>query len=262
MSDIADAYWRAPPIARNFATAVLVTSIGCHFGLLPFSWFYFEPSQLLRIPPGIWRPMTSFFLSQPQLGIILDPYFLYQYLSQLEVGNPRFPRKEDVLWYLICVGTFIMVLCHFFTGHIFFLPALILALAYTTHQDMRGQQATFFFFTVPAQLVPYCMLVVSLLMSPGLLPLQIAGLVAAHLYDFLARIYPEFGGGPNLLKTPAFLSRLVTTPRIVQRAYGTAIRPSSGQGRPLGSATGSSAGGSVLPESWRSRGTGHRLGGD
>ena len=34
---------------------------------------------------------------------------VFQYLSQIETGNPRFPRKEDVLWYLICVSTMIIV---------------------------------------------------------------------------------------------------------------------------------------------------------
>lgn len=33
----------------------------------------------------------------------------YQYLSQLETTNPKFQRKEDVLWYLITVGGFIIV---------------------------------------------------------------------------------------------------------------------------------------------------------
>jgi hypothetical protein len=34
---------------------------------------------------------------------------MYQYMSQLEQGNSRFPRKEDFLWYLIFVGTTILV---------------------------------------------------------------------------------------------------------------------------------------------------------
>lgn len=33
----------------------------------------------------------------------------YLYLSQLETSNPKFQRKEDVLWYLITVGGFIIV---------------------------------------------------------------------------------------------------------------------------------------------------------
>ena len=136
-----------------------------------------------------------------------------------------------------------------------------MSLCYTSVQDRRGEKSGFFFFTVPSQVVPYCLLLATLLMSPEMVPLQISGLFAAHMYDFLTRIYPEFGGGPNLLPPPAFLSRFVTAPRVVQRAYGTAFtRGSTGQAS--GTSTGSSTGGSVLPDSWRTRGTGHRLGGD
>lgn len=129
MSEIMDAYWQAPAMARlvhliipspraahtdvdffrTLTTAIVITSIGCYMGILPFGWFYFAPYTLLRFPPGIWRPFTAFFLSTPKLGIILDPYFVYQYLTQLEVASPRFPRKEDVLWYLLTVGTMIIV---------------------------------------------------------------------------------------------------------------------------------------------------------
>lgn len=138
----------------------------------------------------------------------------------------------------------------------FFLPALILAMAYTATQDQRGQKAGFFFFTVPAQLIPLCMMGATLLMaSPGQMLLQLTGLVAAHLHDFLTRIYPEFGGGRNLIPTPPFFARLVTTPRILQREYGTGIRPSQGSG----SSTGAQGSG-PLPDSWRTRGSGHRLG--
>lgn len=147
-------------------------------------------------------------------------------------------------------------LASYFLGSAFYLQALILALAYTATQDQRGVKATFFFFTVPAQLVPVCMMAVTLLMQgPEAAMLQLTGLVAAHLHDFLTRLYPEFGGGPNVLPTPSFLSRLVTTPRVLQRDYGTAIR--GGQG--AGSSTGS-AGSGPLPDSWKTRGSGHRLG--
>lgn len=151
------------------------------------------------------------------------------------------------------------VLDQYFLGDVFFLPALILAMAYTATQDQRGQKAGFFFFTVPAQLIALCMMGATLLMaSPGQMLLQLTGLVAAHLHDFLSRIYPEFGGGRNLIPTPSFFARLVTTPRILQREYGTGIRPSQGPAR-AGSSTGAQGSG-PLPDSWRTRGTGHRLG--
>ncbi|KAK4103810.1 hypothetical protein N658DRAFT_419975 [Parathielavia hyrcaniae] len=256
-SEILDAYWAAPPMARTLATAIFVTSVSVYTSLLPVSWIYFSEDRLLRLPPEIWRLATAFFLSGPQIGIILDPYFAYQSLKQLETANLKFARKEDLLWYLMTVGGFIMLLNRIFLGGYFFLHGLIIAMAYTANQDLRGVKSTYFFFTVPAQAVPYCMLVGSLLMSPGLVPLQITGIIAAHLHDFLTRLWPEFGGGPNLLATPAFVSHLVQTPRVLQRDYGTAIRPPGAQAS--GSSTGASAG-SLLPDSWKTRGSGHRLG--
>lgn len=129
-------------------------------------------------------------------------------------------------------------------------------MAYTATQDARGQKANFFFFTVPAQLIPVCMMAATLLMGglQGAL-LQLTGLVAAHLHDFLTRIYPEIGGGRNLAPTPGFFAGLVQTPRMLQRDYGTAIRA----GPTTGSTTGAQARG-PLPDSWRTRGSGHRLG--
>lgn len=75
MSEIMDAYWAAPPMARSLATAIFVTSIAAHFGLVPYLWLYFTEDRLFRLPPEIWRPVTSFLLSSPKFGIVMDPYF-------------------------------------------------------------------------------------------------------------------------------------------------------------------------------------------
>lgn len=48
-------------------------------------------------------------MTGPQLSIVFDTYFMYNYMSQLETGHPRMPRKADLLWYLIFVGGVIMV---------------------------------------------------------------------------------------------------------------------------------------------------------
>lgn len=120
-------------------------------------------------------------------------------------------------------------------------------------------KSTIWFFTVPSQLVPYCMILLSLLSSGAVMsiPLQIGGLLVAHLYDFLTRLWPEFGGGRNLLPTPKFLSRVVN-PGPLFRARPV-FRAPSGPDEASATTTGSSAG-PVLPESWKSRGPGRRLG--
>lgn len=141
-----------------------------------------------------------------------------------------------------------------------FTASLVLAFAYTSCQDDRGQKATFFIVTVPSQWIPYMMLLMTFITQGPLgAKIQGTGLVAAHLHDFLTRLWPEFGGGRNLIPTPAFIIRLwqTTEATIKSRSYGTAHAPAQ---RQAGASTSSS--GSVLPESWKSRGSGHRLGGE
>ncbi|CCF47298.1 centromere/microtubule-binding protein cbf5 [Colletotrichum higginsianum] len=264
MSEFLDVYWQAPPVARTFATAAFVTSLSVLLGIVKAYWFIFLPDFLFQFPPQIWRFGTNFLLTGPQLGLLFDTYFLYTYLTALEIGNPRFARREDVIWYLMFVCTVITALCTYLMGGGAFLPALILAMCRTVTQDQRGMKANFYFVTIPAQLTPFCMMLVSLLFPGGYYTfmIQLMGFIAAHLYDFLSRVWPEFSGGRNLIPTPAFLSRLVQTPRFNQRGYGTAVR--GGGGAPAqtsGSSTGvSQGGGGVLPDSWRTRGPGRRLG--
>lgn len=120
----------------------------------------------------------------------------------------------------------------------------------------------FFFFQVPAQTVPYCIILASMLSSgdPSGVPSQLTGIVAAHLYDFLTRLWPTFGGGSNLLPTPGFMSRLLGATR-VEPAYGTAGRTTGPGGAGRASSSGTNTG-SVLPDSWKTRGSGYRLGSD
>lgn len=94
---------------RTFAATVLLTSICVHFGILPYTWFYFHYLEIFKIPPQIWRFFTSFLITGPKLGIVMDTYFIYQYTSQLETAHPKFNRKEDLLWYMVFCSLVIIV---------------------------------------------------------------------------------------------------------------------------------------------------------
>lgn len=145
-----------------------------------------------------------------------------------------------------------------------FTSALVLAFAYTSTQDDRGQKAQFFIVTIPAQWIPFAMLLMTLIMAgPSAAMVQGTGLVAAHLFDFLTRLWPEFGGGRNLLPTPGFIRRLweTKTAAVENKGYGTSFTPAQRSSSAATTSSSSGAGG-VLPESWRTRGSGHRLGGE
>lgn len=118
-----DTYWRAPPIARyaplpprqlsraisltvhrTVATAAFVTSLSVFLGLLPGHWIIFWSEKVFTFPPQIWRIWTNFLLTGSGISLLFDTYFLYTYTSALEVGNPRFSKREDIVWYLIFVS--------------------------------------------------------------------------------------------------------------------------------------------------------------
>ncbi|PFH57795.1 hypothetical protein XA68_14559 [Ophiocordyceps unilateralis] len=241
-----EAFWRLPPVSRTMAVAVLLTSVGVYTHLIPGYWLVFHPEFLWRFPPQIWRFFTPFLLTGPELSMLFDTYFVYSYLSQLEAGNPRFSRKEDLLWYLTFVGGTIMLLNYLSgLGFTTFLQALNLAMCYTVTQEQRGMKASLMFVTIPAPLTPFAMVAFNLLFPNGVrnMLLQLLGLIAGHMFDYLTRIWPEFGGGRNLIMTPTFFSAAV-------RSLGnmsTAAAPRGGSRGPL-------------PDSWRTRGPGQRLG--
>lgn len=149
------------------------------------------------------------------------------------------------------------------TGGAIFTSALTLAFAYTYTQGMTGQKVGFFIMQIPAPMLPFAMLAMTAV-TQGAEPafVQLPGLVAAHLYDFLQRIWPTFGGGRTFIYTPAFVKRwFLTGPTSgTSRGFGTAFAAPAQQPA-RGTASGSSTRG-PLPASWQSRGSGHRLGGD
>lgn len=74
------------------------------------------------------------------------------------------------------------------------------------------------------------------------------GILAAHMYDFLTRLYPTFGGGTKYIRTPAMVRRWFGgDKRGTTRAYGAVYRPAMQQPAPL--------------SGWSGRGQGQRLGG-
>jgi Derlin-2/3 len=151
---------------------------------------------------------------------------------------------------------------YFWTGATVMTSALILAFIYTGCQDDRAGKFNFMVVNIPAQWAPVAMIFITFIMSgPGAAKIQSTGLFAAHFYDFMTRLYPEFGGGKNILVTPQFVKRWFSpeAASASQRSYGTAFTPADRS--TAGASSGADTGG-VLPETWRNRGSGHRLGGE
>ncbi|KAJ5414499.1 rRNA pseudouridine synthase [Penicillium cosmopolitanum] len=239
-----DAFWAAPPVSRTLTALTLVQSVLVHGRLLSGYYVIFLPRLLWKLPPQIWRLVSPFMLTGGNIAFIFDLYFMYYYGSSLETASPRFTQPEDFFTYLVFVASVILDAL-----------ALIMAMVYTYSQDNRGRRATFIIIPMPVEYLPFAMLAFTLVMHG--LPAALAegmGIIAAHLYDFITRLYPTFGGGRNWIKPPGFVRRYFrgVTSNPTVRPYGTAFRQPASQPEPSADASSSSSSGGGW--AWRSSG--------
>jgi Derlin-2/3 len=286
------------------------------------TYVFFKPYVFTaKIIPQLWRPLTAFLITKPKFGILMDPYFCYQYGSGLERESARFTQPGDFFIYTAFCAAFIAVSIRCFAyleyvwprrlracnsrgfcgrvlpldgfgfrytilnfrwsssieGGTFanvtqataggilnsytFLPALTLSYAYTFAQDSPTRQVSFFIVNFDAKYLPFALLFMSFIVDgPDAAAAQLTGLLAAHLYDFLTRIWPTFGGGKNYIVTPNFVKRLFGgTVGVQNRGFGHVVQ---GQGRATGSAAGAPSAAAEIRNRWGSVGPGRRLGGE
>ncbi len=54
---------------------MLGSSLLVYGGLVSWSYFVYHTSYIFKFPPQLWRLVSSFLITGPQLDIILDPFF-------------------------------------------------------------------------------------------------------------------------------------------------------------------------------------------
>lgn len=97
-------------IFRTLVVATVVTSCAVYGGFLSYAHILFYlPYIYGKFPPQIWRTVTSFWLTGPQMGLLFDPFFLWTYGSALEIDSPRFARKGDFFVYTAFLHVMILV---------------------------------------------------------------------------------------------------------------------------------------------------------
>jgi Derlin-2/3 len=244
-----------PPVTRVLVVATVVLSILIHSHLISGMPWLFIPAYVFQMPPKIpevWRLLSSFLITGSGIGLLFDAYFLYTYSSSLELHSPRFREHGSYLVYIVFLMTFITVLGGYFLNGVVLLKALILSLAYTFSQDNPHSNVTIFILTFPAKYLPYALLFMSAISGGWASTLiEASGLISAHMYDFLTRIWPTFGGGRNLVPTPQFVQNWFR-PKVgtsEARTYGRMYRPPAAEPASNPNWTGA-------------RGPGRRLGGD
>jgi Derlin-2/3 len=92
------------------ALTVAVSALGFS-GMISLDQYVFISRYVftVKIVPQVWRIFTAFLITKPKFGILLDPYFLYQYGSGLERESSRFAQPGDFFMYTMFVGSAIVV---------------------------------------------------------------------------------------------------------------------------------------------------------
>lgn len=264
-----DVFWTLPPVTRTItALAVTVSALGYGGIISLYQYIFMSPVVFTtQMAPQLWRIFTAFLITKPKFAILLDPYFLYQYGSAIERESSRFAQPGDFFVYTVFVGSVIVATAGVVLNAYTFLPALSLAYAYTFAQDNPTRQVSFFIVNFDAKYLPFALLFMTFIIDGSESALaQLTGLVAAHLFDFLTRIWPTFGGGKNYIFTPHIVKRWfgAMAGSVQNRGYGSVVQ---GRGRAAGApgsgADAASAGRSTgVSNQWGNVGPGRRLGGE
>ena len=92
------------------ALAVTVSALG-YGGVISLDYYIFATQAVFttRMVPQVWRLFTAFLITKPKFGILLDPYFMYQYGSGIERESSRFSQPGDFFVYTAVVGSIIVV---------------------------------------------------------------------------------------------------------------------------------------------------------
>ncbi|PNS18613.1 hypothetical protein CAC42_5152 [Sphaceloma murrayae] len=264
-----EAFWQQPPVTRTITAGAVLLSVSVWVLRLVSAYYVIFVPQLVftyRRIPQIWRLVTPFLLTGQGLGMVFDPYFLFTYGKKLEVDAPRFQAPGEFFTAIIFICGVIVLLAGYVLSSFVLLSPLTLALAYLYSIDTPEARISFFIVTVRAKYLPYCMLLMTLLMAgPGPALNDVTGLVAAHLYDFLTRLWPQYGGGRNMITAPQVVKRWFTKTgvRSTYRSYGTAFEPRGATQPEASSGSGLSSWASGFSSgSWGGRGPGRRLGGE
>lgn len=108
---------------RTITAASVLLSVPAHMGILNPGLLIYNNYYVFRLLPQVWRLVTTFLLTGPQLGMILDPYFVFTYASQLETTASRFSQPGDFFIYLVFVCAVILV-----SRPLYCCPAIILSI--------------------------------------------------------------------------------------------------------------------------------------
>lgn len=227
MSSPQEWYQSLPPISKGYGTLCLLFTTAYQLGILSLYYIALLHGRVFK-NLEVWRLVTNFFfLGNFSINFGIRLLMIARYGVQLEQG-PFQRRTADFLFMMIFGALSILALSVIpFLYSPFCGISLVFMLLYVWSREFPNANINIYgLFTLKAFYLPWAMLALDVIFGSPIWP-DLVGIVAGHLYFFLTVLHP-LASGKNILKTPAWVHRIVARYRLGAPAGPAPSRPAAG----------------------------------
>jgi Derlin-2/3 len=199
-------WWKEmPPVTRSYVSLSVITTAAVALEVITPLKLYLNWNLVFQ-QGHVWRPITNFFyFGNLNLDFLFHMFFLYRYCKMLEINSFR-GRTADFLFMLV-FGSALLLAISPLTSILFLGPSLTFMMVYVWARRNSLQVMNFLgVLSFRAPYLPWVLLLFSFVLgsSPAM---DMLGVLAGHVYYFLADVYPQMSG-VHLLATPRVLAFL------------------------------------------------------
>ena len=204
MGDLASFWAEIPPVTKTIVSASVGLSLLVRLNVLPAHKMLYAPMTVFK--GEVWRLLTPFFLWPFGFSFVLNMFFLYRHLRQLEEQDFR-GKRADFVWMFVLLAAGILVLGGL--AHLLLLgQPLLMALLYVWSRKNPDVNMTFMFgLRFKSQYLVWVLAGYHFVLGGSPWP-DVVGIACGHLYWFCADVLPRTHN-IELVRAPGFLQRLV-----------------------------------------------------
>ena len=205
MSEIMDFLNAIPPVTKAILAPSVALPLVLRFYRELYEYVYFSPKDIFT-KGQLWRLVSPFFVWQLGFSYIINMFFLYRHMKQLEEEEFR-GRRADLIWMLVllCVGILILG----GIGHqVFLSEALLMSILYVWSRKFPDVNMTFMFgLRFKSQYLVWVLTIYHFILGAPIWQ-DVIGIVCGHIYWFCADVLPRTHD-VNVVGAPMLLQRLV-----------------------------------------------------
>jgi len=204
----AEWYASLPTVSKFWFTACALTTVGYHANVvrvdaLHCAW------PLIIDKFQVWRLATNFvFLGKFSMSFAIRLMMLINYAVPLEKTHFGDARTGDFMMFLL-FGAATLTPLHFLSptfAQPFYGDSLIFMCLYLwSRENPQARVSIMGIVRTPAFYFPWAMLALTAVMGGDPVP-DFLGIIAGHLYYFLATLYPLHSGRRSIIQTPRLLN--------------------------------------------------------